>query len=583
MTKSESSGASIRNVLEGVSLRVPHLVVAAVFGAACCIGKWYSQLPSIALMPKPIALGVEVLRFVLYTAIFLAVECLLVWFAKERTILRLREAGSFLASRMRWGQSACTRFVGRHNRVLRYVALALIWLPLLLIKYPGALCWDTWDMLNNYFIGAPNNHHSIAFTLAAGNLVDVFGALGHPSWGLWLFVCALYALMVFVFGYAWNTLDDLGVPVVIRAALVCVWIFDPYVIGYVGVLMKDVPYSTLLFLLTCLLIRWKLQQYSLPKNAGQAILLLACCVGACLCRKNGLYIMGALALVVFFVELKGHLPKHLSVALASSCVLFLIIETVVMQVSHAAPTDPNRTGEAFSLPFQQTARYVRDYGDELEEWEREAIDNILHIDTLAQRYDPRIADGVKDQASVNRETLMPYLRAWLHGLVRHPASYFSATLEQSYYLLVPSSELDDVVLYMNDDVGYELERRISISEMMGVNDGQFVGPGFLVAAKEWAVNTFEAMHRNPLIALFCNISINFYLVMLLLVLTILAGRPRDVIAYLPALFTVVFVIMGPVLHGHPRYMFPLIYATPLLLGYWLDCRRRRQVVSAQKR
>ena len=142
---------------------------------------------------------------------------------------------------------------------------------------------------------------------------------------------------------------------------------------------------------------------------------------------------------------------------------------------------------------------------------------------------------------------------------------------------MPSAEQDDVVLYLDDDVGYELNTRIAMSELTDVNKGQFVGPAFLVAAKEWAVNTFEAMHNNPFIAMLCNVSINFYVFMLLFVLTLLNGKPRDAVAYLPALFTVAFVFLGPVLHGHPRYMFPVIYAVPLLLGYWMYCCRQRQI------
>ena len=580
MAKTSTRGVGLHDLLQGTSVHVAHLVVAVVFGAVCCLGKWYAQLPAVAQMPKPIALGVMAFRLVLYSAVFFAGECLLLHLASKKTDQSLHSAGVAIAKRFGWGSGKCARFMRRYNRGLRYAALALMWVPFLLIKFPGALCWDTWDMLNRYFHGVPNNHHSIAFTLAAGSLVSAFEGMGHPGWGLWLFVCLIFALMVFVFGYAWNTLVDLGVPAVARAVLVCLWVFDPYVIGYIGVLMKDVPYSVLFLLLTCVLVRWKLGQHAFPISAGQIALLVACCLGICLCRKNGAYILFVLALVVLVIELKCRLPKRLSLVLGLAFVLFLATEALLMQVSHASPTDPNRSGEAFSLPFQQTARYVRDHGDELEDWERSAIDNILHVDTLAQRYDPRIADPVKDLATVNGDTLMPYLRAWFHGLVRHPGSYFSATMEQFYYLFVPSAEQDDVVLYLDDDVGYELNTRIAMSELTDVNKGQFVGPAFLVAAKEWAVNTFEAMHNNPFIAVLCNVSFNFYVFMLLFVLTLLNGKPRDAVAYLPALFTVAFVFLGPVLHGHPRYMFPVIYAVPLLLGYWMYCCRQRQIDRA---
>jgi hypothetical protein len=38
--------------------------------------------------------------------------------------------------------------------------------------------------------------------------------------------------------------------------------------------------------------------------------------------------------------------------------------------------------------------------------------------------------------------------------------------------------------------------------------------------------------------------------------------------------TIVFVLVGPAIYGHPRYLFPIIYSMPVLLAYfYYVCRK----------
>lgn len=64
--------------------------------------------------------------------------------------------------------------------------------------------------------------------------------------------------------------------------------------------------------------------------------------------------------------------------------------------------------ESLSVPFQQTARYVRDYGDEVTEEVKEAIDSILRYDLLASKYNPNLSDPVKKLFNENSESRISY-------------------------------------------------------------------------------------------------------------------------------------------------------------------------------
>ena len=54
-----------------------------------------------------------------------------------------------------------------------------------------------------------------------------------------------------------------------------------------------------------------------------------------------------------------------------------------------------RGGRHSRSQMQQTARYIRDYGNEVTDDERTAIEKVLDYDAIAQSYMPELSDGVK--------------------------------------------------------------------------------------------------------------------------------------------------------------------------------------------
>lgn len=57
--------------------------------------------------------------------------------------------------------------------------------------------------------------------------------------------------------------------------------------------------------------------------------------------------------------------------------------------------EPGGIQEALSLPFQQTARYVKEHEEEVTQEEKEAIKGVLAYNKLGKYYNPKISDPVK--------------------------------------------------------------------------------------------------------------------------------------------------------------------------------------------
>ena len=76
-----------------------------------------------------------------------------------------------------------------------YLVLAGGWLPLLLIKYPAAVCWDTLAMVEQYRKGLFSEHHSVYYTLIMGKLVELGEVFGHPNYGMFAFSVMCHELL----------------------------------------------------------------------------------------------------------------------------------------------------------------------------------------------------------------------------------------------------------------------------------------------------------------------------------------------------------------------------------------------------
>lgn len=73
---------------------------------------------------------------------------------------------------------------------------------------------------------------------------------------------------------------------------------------------------------------------------------------------------------------------------------------------------PGSKREMLSVPFQQTARYINCYPDEVTQEEKNAIDKVLDYEHIADNYNPEASDQVKNTFNENatNEELKNYFR-----------------------------------------------------------------------------------------------------------------------------------------------------------------------------
>ena len=152
------------------------------------------------------------------------------------------------------------------------------------------------------------------------------------------------------------------------------------------------------------------------------LLSWACCVT----KKVSFYgVILSLFLVLLLVRKNR---KKIIIMLVGGVVLMQFIWPVVMN-----KTDITAGGktEMLSIPYQMTARYVKEHPDDITPEEYAVLDKMLYMGNLAERYDPVSADPVKGFAFYERfenSDYADYIKVWVSQGLRHPGSYINALL-----------------------------------------------------------------------------------------------------------------------------------------------------------
>ena len=216
-----------------------------------------------------------------------------------------------------------------------------------------------------------------------------------------------------------------------------------------------------------------------------------------------------------------------------------------------------------SLPFMMTARYVKDYPNDVTDSEREIIDRTLQYDTLAERYNPVFADTVKNYCNVTgARAFVDYFKVWVKQGLRHPDAYFKA----ANCLIAGWFSWDEWVPLMNN--GWR--DQFVASEIPEDVPERGITQGTADAYQE----TVHNLYKFPILRTFHTFAFWATLVLAFAICTVIRSRKAQKgcwMSLLPCLFALFLGCwLSPVsnygIEGI-RYLFPVVETSPLILGW----------------
>ena len=442
-------------------------------------------------------------------------------------------------------KDAPSRSTGRVAACNAALILAL-WSPYLLLCYPGSVPYDGIYQLTMALGYQPlTSAHPVFSTLILGTLFRL-GASVSDNFGVFLAVLTQSAFSAAVYGYVAAWVADRLTCRAVRPALIVYFGVLPQWGAWAQTFGKDTFYYAA-FALFVLMVAQLLTEES---RAVRWVSLVLSALLMCLFRKEAIAVVAISLAVIAFTNKSAR--KAAGSALAAIVCVYAIVGNVVVPRLYNEPA-PNRF-DALSLVFQQTARTVAAHGDELSEQDRAAIDAVLGIDDLAERYNPYCADPVKDRipSTVTRAQVMDYLAVWLRELPTYYRTYASAFLQQSFGYLYPPfmyEGLDQYKFYIKGEP---------------FNTGQLDLHYGNESAKSMVARGVASVSRLPILGLLDNCGTYGLLLLAACSLTLASGRGRLAAFFTPLLLCLAVCLVSPV-NAYLRYALPNMAAMPVCL------------------
>lgn len=446
-----------------------------------------------------------------------------------------------------------------------FLVLLCCWAIPIILKYPAGICWDaSWQIDQGMGNTKLTSHHPVFHTMLMAWFVQLGLKIGSANIGIFLFCVVEAIVLALIFSFAISVLVKYDAQKWSILFALLFFAFSPFITGYVGTVIKDVYFTAMVVLYVVLLYVYSVDWEDFWKKWYYPLLIIVASIGMVLFRNNGIYVCIPTGVVLLINEIRkrGRMALYRILIVILTCVLAFSSSKIV---NYIFQPEKGSIAEALSIPFQQTARYVQEYGDEVTEEEKEAIEQILPYDQLAELYNPYISDPVKNEynRSADTEDLKEYLAVWAKQLRKHPLCYVEAVFEQNVILLYP--EYNNYVYYLDSNANHYVY----------TNTGYFHTPEVLQKIQILYNQVLRWGHTLPFLSLFNNMAAYIMAFLILIIFNLTKKRYSSIYYYAPVILSLLIIIAAPCIRWHVRYAFPIIYCFPILLvGFTIKGKTR---------
>lgn len=452
------------------------------------------------------------------------------------------------------------------------LVIFVCWIPYFVILSPGALGMDTRDQLAQVtgnidiamsyksIISDPevtliNNHHPVFHTLLLGAFLKLGELAGSYFFGIELYCICQSIAFCSVLSYCLIKLKQYGLSKSLSRLVLIFFALFPLFPLWSMATFKDIPFAIVFLFLTVLL--YDAFKYPEKFNKLKYFALIVAVLLLMLFRNNGFYLIIAFLpfVVIHYRKDKRFLLKIVSV---------LIIPIVVFKVGYegwffnALGIQEGSPREMLSVPFQQTARYIDEYENEITPEEEDAILTVLGghemlLHDIAELYNPAISDYVKSTYNKYTQTddLINYFKVWFAQFTKHPLVYVEAFLNLNYTWFSFDSYRD--MYYYNGITDPKIPEYFD-----GLDNPESLDGERMIV--EQAVRTLAGI---PLLNCIFEFSFYTWLFVISFIVMLIRKKFKELLACLPLFGNYALSFLGPV--GYIRYALPMIISAVFVI------------------
>ncbi len=448
----------------------------------------------------------------------------------------------------------------KHPFLFSFIAILICWSIYVIAFYPIILSPDPSFQIKQFFnvrtkyadyaILLDNNvfltnHHPVFHTMILGYSLKLGRFLLNDNFGLFIYSLTQLLVLAFTLSLTIKYLNENNVNKKIVFIVLLLYCFIPMFPLYAMSGVKDTYYTCFIILYVMKLdkiIRSKQEKLSYKEMIQLLLIMFA----VCLFRNNGIYV-----LILSFPLILIYSKKYFQTLLVIFIGVLAFYGTYTKVLLPSLKITDGSIRETLSIPFQQTARYVKYYDKDLSKNDIKVIDKVLEYETLAKRYNPTISDPVKNEFNkyTTKKELLAYLKVWFKCFFKHPLVYIEATLNNIYGYFSPQST--------NWYIYYKYDTRITEDKLVNYHYNNLSSLRLILSSFA------QGFPYIPLIGLISNIGFNTWLLLGLTTYSIFKKKKEYLIVLSPLLISLLICVASPV-NTYFRYAMPFIFIMPFI-------------------
>lgn len=464
------------------------------------------------------------------------------------------------------------------------IFILLGWTIYIIAFYPTIMTIDAYNQLKQFF-GIDNyysdtvvllskdmlitNHHPVIHTLIMGGLLKLGRTVGNDNLGLLFYSVLQIAILASTLAYTIKYLKSRNIRNRFIYIVLLIYTFIPSFPFYAMTATKDTIYTALIILFIIEIHKIISLKKDEKIKIKKSIIIIFLMIAICLMRNNGIYVVLLSFLPLAFCN-KTNIKTNL-IAIFIVFVSYCIYLNVILPHFNIAN---GSIREALSIPFQQTARYIKYYENEITDVEKEKIDKVLDYDMIGDMYTPESADLVKGtfKKRCTREELIEYFKAWKEQLKRHPEVYIDSIISNTYGYFYP---LTSKIYISYHDLNHPfLKMQANFWRMEYQKEFMDYKYNNLVGLRNLLTRYAIDFQYVPIIGWSVNVAFNTWIIILLISYSL--AKKKNIIILLPSIITLMVCLASP-MNNYFRYAMPIIFSNPLLFMLIFEKQKKTQM------
>lgn len=230
----------------------------------------------------------------------------------------------------------------KHPNIFIVLILVIVWLPIFILFFPGIPTYDGVTQINQ-LLGeyqevhvnlinpdvVINNHHPILSTLIIGLFINIGNFLGCVDVGIYLYVLAQTALLIYVILYSFKIMRKMKTKIMVQLSILIFYAICPLFIIFSMNVLKDVLFGICVFYYILLIIEMLIDKEVLRKKIYILKIILTLFL-IMMFRNNGIYTI-LLSFPFLLIVIKEY-RKQLIIALAIPVVIYITLNKIVYPI-----------------------------------------------------------------------------------------------------------------------------------------------------------------------------------------------------------------------------------------------------------